>query len=196
MAKGNSQIDCPIYNDRRVCEMFGLGIEWHFRAFGAIVPRALSGFLTLFDPGWSLLHLRNFCADKGKIFSEQDWYNDEAFANLAEKPRYRQIRLEAVDGSFNKSFDDRQRLLPPNEEVPSARVVCMGMVIHFLLSGQRLFERVVVRCADTTSVGRRVCVGNFGSGGFRFYKPWDKRGSDRLGLASSRKFCNLPLEAV
>jgi hypothetical protein len=181
-----------IYDARAVNALFSLGYldEEDINALDP-PPEALPGFLTFFCPNWNILRLRNFCADKGNMFSDEDLYDREAFAMKTEAPRYRQIRLEAVGGSFGKTFRNQQLLQlmrPENEEVPTARVVIMGMVIHFLLSEQRLFENVLVRCADTTSVGRRVCVGNFGSSGFRFHKPWDERGSASLGLASSRKF--------
>jgi hypothetical protein len=148
-------------------------------------PDALPGFLTFFDPGWELLRLRSFCADKGIIFFSQDWYEHEAFAKATAEPRYRTIRLEAVGRSFDNNFDRQRRLLPDTEEVPLVRVVAMGMVLHFLLGGQRLFEHYYVRCADEDSDGYRVRVGHFGSDGFVFGHCLDGYRHGSLGLASS-----------
>jgi len=178
----------PVYDVRAVNKLFSLGYS-DVRLFALdIPPQAIPGFLTLFDPGWSILRLRRFCADKGKMFSDQNWYDNEDFSKRGGTPRYRQIRLEALYGSFNKNFDDQQRLLPENEEVPSARGVVMGMVIHFLLSGQRLFENCYVRCADKVSGDRRVFVGSFDRDGLRVSGGYDDHRSSDLGLASSQKF--------
>ncbi len=178
----------PDYYAGQVNTLFSLNYtEEQIMAIGP-PPDALPGFLTFFDPGWDILRLRQFCANKGKIFYRQGWYGDENFSKRVETPCYRQIRLEAVDGSFNKDFDSQQCLLAENEEVPSARVVVMGMAIHFLLSGHRLFEKCHVRCADKDSDGGRVYVGGFGRGGLRVDAYWDDHRHSGIGLASSRKF--------
>ena len=179
----------PVYDARTVNELLLLSyIAEQINDFGP-PPTALPGFLTFFDPGWDILHLRRFCKDRGRIFANLDWYEDEAFANGTERPQYRQIRLEAVADSFKKNFVEQQRLLPENEEVPSARAVCMGMVILFLLNGQRMFEHYYVRCSDKDSDGRRIFVGSFISGGLGVGSGQDDcRRGDGLGLASSVKF--------
>ena len=175
----------PVYAAWQINALFCLGYtEEQITAFGPR-PDALPGFLTFFDPGWDILRLRRFCACKGKIFLIQDWYDREAFAKVTDEPQYRQLHLEAVDGSFNKNFDEQRRLLPETEEIPLARVVVMGMVIHFLLSGQRLFETYYVRCLHKDSGGGRVVVGNFDSNGFHVGSYWDDNRHDYLGLASS-----------
>ena len=175
----------PVYAAWQINALFCLGYtDEQIIAFGP-PPDALPGFLTFFDPGWDLLRLRKFCARKGRIFYSQDWYDSERFATTTDEPQYRQLRLEAVDGSFNKNFDEQRRLLPETEEIPLARVVVMGMVIHFLLSGQRLFETYYVRCLDKDSDGNRVYVGRFDAGGLDVYYYWDDRRGGGLGLASS-----------
>jgi hypothetical protein len=149
---------------------------------------SLPGFLTFFDPGWDLLRLRAFCDDKGRtIFSRSDWYEREAFAKVGDEPCYRQIQLEVAGDSFNEDFDSQWRLLPETEEVPHVRVVAMGMVLHYLSSGLRIFARSVVRCADKSSGGGRVCVGYFGGDDLVVDSYWDGLRDDDLGLASSRK---------
>ena len=49
---------------------------------------------------------------RGTIFFPEDWYANEPFANLEELPRYRQIRMTALEGSFKKPFAEQQALLP------------------------------------------------------------------------------------
>jgi hypothetical protein len=182
----------PVYNAAKVSQLFSLGYEYSdMLAFGQ-PPAQCPGFLTFFDPGWDILRLRRFCGCKGKIFTVQDWYLRQRFATTTDEPQYRQLRLEALDGSFTIAFDYQLRLLPETEEVPLARAVVMGMVIHFLLSGGRLFERYYVRCADMGSGGLRVHVGRFDSEGFVVNGGMDDKHYDDVGLASSRKFWMLP----
>jgi hypothetical protein len=175
----------PVYDARGVNALLSLGYtEKQIMDFWP-PPDALPGFLTFFDPGWDILRLRRFCGSKGKIFTVLDWYADEAFAKVIEEPRYRQIRLKAVEDSFNLDFASQVRELSSGEEVPPCRVIIMGMVIYFLLSGERLFERYSVRCLDKDSDGGRVNVGRFGSDGFHVGRCWDDLRHDNLGLASS-----------
>ncbi len=176
----------PVYDARTVNHLFCLRYtEAQILAFGP--PPGLPGFLTFLDPGWGLLRLRNFCHDKGAIFSRQEWYVFEAFAKKMEEPRYRNIRMEAVAGSFDKHSTIQWCLLPETEEVPPLRAVAMGMVIHYLLTGQRLFEYCHVRCASSALDGRRVNIGYFDSGGFDVGRCWDNDRDAGLGIASARK---------
>jgi hypothetical protein len=93
-----------------------------------------------------------------------------------------------VPDSFDKILIEQKALLPTEEEIPSARVVVMGIVIHFLASGERLFPKCCLRCAELTSNDSRVNVGRFDSDGFYVSHYWDDLRGDFLGLASSRKF--------
>jgi hypothetical protein len=167
-----------------------LGIQYtaeDLAAFGAPPPPA-PGSLTFFDPGWSILRLRDAVANKGTIFYQQSWYDTQDFATMEEQSRYRQLRVEAVEGSFSKTFADQQGLLPSDEEVPPARVVIMGMVLHFLATGQRLFPGYWVRCQDQSSDGYRVWVGHFHRSGLGVFRDPDENRSADLGLAAARNF--------
>jgi len=148
-------------------------------------PEAREGFITFFDPGWSILRLRQSFANGG-FFFPQSWYDNEPFARFEEEPRYRQLRMEPVPGSLNKSFAKQQDLLIEHE-IPYARVVLMGMFIHFMATRERLFPDCYVRCVDQRSNGDRVYVGHFDCDGFRVLTHGDDYWDDNLGLASSRK---------
>lgn len=177
-----------VHDARQVNELFSLGYtEEQLTAFGP-PPDSLPGFLTFFDPGWDILRLRTHCKDKGRIFYSQDWYDGQEFAKKQEEPRYRQIRMEAVAGSFNKTFDTQKALLPDTEEIPLVRQVVMGMVVHFLRTEQRMFPTYYVRCLDKVSDGVRVSVGNFDVKGLHVAVSWDDNRNDLLGLSSARKF--------
>jgi hypothetical protein len=174
----------PVYDVQQVNQILSYPAE-QFAKFGK-PPDARPGFVTFFDPGWSILRLRQLVADKG-IFYPQYWYDNELFVKLEAPSRFRQLRIEAVTDSFGQTFAEQQAIVPPDMEIPSARVVVTAIVIHFLATGERLFPTYDVRCADQLSDGSRVSVGDFDSG-FAVRSCWDDRRYDLLGLASSRKF--------
>jgi len=183
-------IHAPVYDVRTVEKL--LNFQYSVAEFDSIgkPPDALPGFVTFFDPGWSIAQLRKEVADRATIFYPQDWYNNLSFAKLEEPSRYRQLQMDAVKDSFGRNFAEQQSLLSPDDEIPTARVVVMGMVIHFLATGERLFPNCCVRCADETSSDYRyrVLVGYFDRGGLDVHSCWDDGRDSGVGLASSRKF--------
>jgi len=66
--------------------------------------------------------------------------------------------------------------------------VVYTIIGHFLATGERLFEKVWVRCSDCDSDGYRVCVGVFDSDGLRVGDDWVSIRSDDLGVSAARKF--------
>ena len=177
-----------VYDAARVAEL--LGIEYsaeQLAAFGP-PPEPLAGFVTFFDPGWSILRLRQAVADKGTIFYPQTWYDTHPFAQRADQPRYRQIRSEALPGSYDKPFAEQQALLAEGEEVPTGRILVMGMVVHFLATGQYLFPDCYVRCADQVTSGRQVGFSDFDDSGLYVSAHLGDDRGESVGLAVSRKF--------
>jgi hypothetical protein len=160
-------------------------LDEHLAAFGP-PPDPAEGFITFFDPGCSVLALRAGVRGR-RVFYPQTWYDREQFATLKEAPRYRQVRMEPLPGSFRKTYQEKDELLPANEEVPTARAVAVAVAIHFLATGERLLQGTFVWCADTVSNGIRVFVGGFVSDGFGVYCHMDTNRGAYLGLASSRK---------
>lgn len=119
-------------------------------------------------------------------FWNQDWYIGEPFAKKT-KPelRWYLVRKTAVPNSFSKTWAEQQELLETSF-VPQACVMVYSIVLHFLATGERLFERTYVRCQDVDSGGYRVDVGRFDAGGLGVRSLWDDGRSDRLGLAAAR----------
>jgi hypothetical protein len=169
----------------RVEEFVELSVQ-QLSSYGS-PPPGLNGYVTFFDPGCSLLTLRKVIRGVG-IIRSQDWYEYEPFAMLEEQPRYRQLQMEAVKDSFRKTFAEQQALVPPDADIPRARVVVMAMAVHCLASGERLFFDYCVRCQDKDSGGDSVCVGDFDRDGLRVSGRWDDRRDSGIGLASCRKF--------
>lgn len=120
------------------------------------------------------------------LFGNKDWYNQENFANSGEAS-WQLVRKEPIANSTSKTWNEQQALLSEDEETPKAQVVVYTMIGYFLATGERLFEKVYVRCSDLASDGHRVLVGAFDAEGL-FVDGWsDDNHDDSLGVSSARK---------
>ncbi len=135
----------------------------------------------------SILEIRSKAKDKG-LFYDQDWYNREAFASDRGEAGWQLVAKASVADSTSKTWDQQQALLAKTDVTPSARVMIYTIIGHYLATGERLFERIYVRCSDVDSDGRRVIVGRFDSGGLYVYYDLGDSIRDRLGMSSARKF--------
>lgn len=127
--------------------------------------------------------------ERSLFYSHEDaWYNKQAFAKDKGEAHWQLVRKTPVENSTNKTWQDQQALLAKNEETPTAQIMVYAIIGHFLATGERLFENVYVRCSDLDSDGRRVYVGDFGSGGLDVSNYSDDYRSGNLGLSSARKF--------
>lgn len=134
----------------------------------------------------SLLDIRGACKDQG-LFYNQDWYNKQAFAKEKGEVGWQLIRKTPVNDSTSKTWDEQNKLLGKEDEVPTVRALVYTMIGHYKATGERLFEKVWVRCSDLDSDGFRVFVGYFGAKGLYVVYFWDDYRFDNLGLSSARK---------
>lgn len=123
-----------------------------------------------------------------KLFYDQSWYNKESFAKDRGDVSWQLVRKTQVENSTSKTWDEQKALLAKNEETPTARVMVYTIIGHFLATGERLFEKVYVRCSDVDSVGGRVGVGLFDADGLDVDNYWGALRLDFVGVASARKF--------
>jgi hypothetical protein len=139
------------------------------------------------DIGLSIIDVRGRMK-RGLFCSNEDaWYNTQEFAKRTEGVAWRLIRKTPVQNSVNKNWDEQKALLGEYDTVPTARQVVYAIMLTFVTTGERLFERIYVRTIDVGSLGYRVGVGGFGSAGLGVDR-WS--GHDRyghIGVASSRK---------
>ena len=142
----------PTYDAAAVSSFFGLQYPKQGLRQFITPPIPLPGFLTFFDPGWTLLRLRRFGRKKGIPFP-QKWYEHEPFAKVHARPCYRHLRVAPVSGSLGKTFTFQQDGLLAGEVIPRVRVVITAMLVHFLATGERLYRPEKVRCIDTTAAG-------------------------------------------
>jgi hypothetical protein len=125
-----------------------------------------------------------------RFYSYQDsWYDKEKFATK-ETPelRWYLVRKSILEESREKTYNQQEKLLKENEERERAIVYIYGMLLMFKATGERLFENDYVWCNDLGSVGYRVAVGYFDSGGLRVDYWWGGAYLHFLGLAPTRKF--------
>jgi hypothetical protein len=134
----------------------------------------------------ALLDIRGACKDQS-LFYNQDWYNKQAFAKEKGEVGWQLIRKTPIDDSTSKTWDEQNKLLGKDDEVPTVRAVVYTMIGHYKAIGERLFEKIWVRCSDLDSVGHRVLVGYFDAEGLNVSYYWDAYRYDNLGLASARK---------
>ena len=136
----------------------------------------------------SILDIRGNVPSDQCLFCNQDWYNKETFAKDHGEAAWRLVRKTPVTNSTSKTYDEQQALLAENEETPTARVMIYTIISHFLVTGERLFKNIYVRCSDVGPDGSRVCVGYFDSYGLGVAYYWDGDRHDGIGVASARKF--------
>src|SRR5690606_21433649 len=98
------------------------------------------------------------------------------------------IKKTVVNGSFNKNWNDQNKLLSPEEHVPNAAEFCWVVTIYYKVRGIYLFPDTYARVSSLDSVGDRVNVGYFDAGGLGVDSGWDDDRSSDLGLSSARKF--------
>ena len=137
----------------------------------------------------SILDIRGIAKKQSDrtLFYSQDWYDRQAFAKDKGEVGWHLVRKEPIANSTLKTWNDQQALLSKDEETPTARIVVYTMVGHFLVTEERLFEKVYVRCVDLDSDGDRVNVGGFGSKGLNVYIWYDDGRDDSVGLSGARK---------
>jgi hypothetical protein len=137
----------------------------------------------------SILDIRGIVKKQSDLtlFYSQDWYDKQAFAKDKGEVGWQLVRKEPITNSTSKTWNDQQALLSKDEETPTARIVVYTMVGHFLATGERLFEKIYVRCVDLDSDGDRVLVGRFDAGGLGVNDYWDDGRVGNIGLSAARK---------
>jgi hypothetical protein len=136
----------------------------------------------------SILEIKGKVAQGQRLFYEQDWYNKQSFAKDKGEAEWQLVRKTPVDNSTSKTWQEQQALIGNNEEAPTARVMVYTIIGHYLATGERLFEKIYVRCSDVDSDGYRVFVGDFDSGGLYVNSYRDGSRYGHVGAASARKF--------
>ena len=102
----------PLYDAKTVASLLGIQYsEQELTGFGPS-PDALPGYITFFDPGLSLLHLRETVCGKGIIFYPQDWYENQPSRRRRTSPATDRFALRRSKGpSIRPSISSRNSFL-------------------------------------------------------------------------------------
>lgn len=135
----------------------------------------------------SILEIRAKQGD-ARLFYDQSWYNQEAFAKERGETGWHLVRKTPVEDSFSKTWDEQQALLSKDDETPSARVMTYAIIGLYLATGERLFKSVWARTSSLNCYESHVLLGRFTELGLDLdYRYNDGRRGD-VGRASARKF--------
>ena len=141
-------------------------------------------------PSLSIVELRDalFTGSRDLLLLES-WFLKGAAAVAYDKgqPGWHLVRRTPVPDSCGRTWYEQQALLLAEEEVPAVRVLVYAMIVHYFATGERLFQDVHVRCADTLPPVGRALVGHFGSYGVTIHSDLDDYSNECIGLASERK---------
>ncbi len=121
------------------------------------------------------------------LFYNQDWYNKEAFASDKGETGWQLVRKTPIANSTSKTWSEQQALLSQDEETPKAQVMVYTIIGVFLATGERLFEKIYVRCVDLGSDGFRVRVGSFDANGLDVDRWLDGPRGDVIGVSAVGK---------
>ncbi len=137
-------------------------------------PIGLKGFVTWWDPGVSI---QSLVKKHRPLFYLPDF--PERFARDTDSWRWKQLKLVAAEPGL--AFAEQQKKLLLGEP-PTARELVTFLVLHFLVTGERI-EIDRLRCKDVTESGRRVIVGPFSDLGLDIANVSDLWTSPGIGLA-------------
>ena len=115
-------------------------------------------WLEFYDPGLSINEMREMFPDFFYSKLGDGWYDNEEFAEEKDKPQGRKISLEIIEGSLNKSFEEQKKMLPKGQEVPTARILISAILLHFLNTGEKVFEEYWARTCSRAARGYLVYV--------------------------------------
>lgn len=148
---------CELSNDgRTVAETHRL----------VLVPASIDG------KPLTLNALREFATEAGKgkdpSFYEQDWYDNEAFANKPLEKSTWVLEYETVAPKSENKTDAQQVALV--EKLPNHRTAKIlehvgAMVFNDLENGARIYPSMYGRCEERSASGARVSAGSFVAGG-------------------------------
>lgn len=141
-------------------------------------PPDWPGYLTVWDPGRSILDLRK---KHWSLFYPMDWYEKLEFVRQTDVQQWRQVRVAPIEPGH--PYDHQLFKLPKGDEVPQVRVIVTMLVVHFLATGERLgIGRL--RCRDVLPSKRRVLIGTFSQLGLDVGSCFDEYTSPVIGLAA------------
>jgi hypothetical protein len=150
---------------------------------------------TIYGEPLTLKLLRELASEAGKrrdpSFSDQEWYNNLAFANRPLKKSEWVLEYEGVaPGTFDKTDSEQVAVVDKLTNYKTASVLehVGTLVLQDLENGERMYSAINGRCEERSASGARVAAGDFHAGGLDIYGYGDNYRRDGLGRAVVRKF--------
>lgn len=86
---------------------------------------------------------------KARLFYPQDWYESESFARAKGVASWELIRIDPIDKSRNKSWDEQRKMVLQSEYILPARTLIYATLLSFYATGGTwLLGKNSVRCSD------------------------------------------------
>jgi hypothetical protein len=114
------------------------------------------------------------------------WWRNKPFAAVSGKPAWWLIRKTPEPESLGRLWAEQKNLISGEKRIPDIRATAYAMVVNYLANGERMFERVCVRCSDAHA-GSLLSIGCFNGDGIAIWGRTHDCYSPLLGLASAIK---------
>lgn len=136
-------------------------------------PIGTKGYVTFWDSGCSI---QTLAKKQPKLFCHPEWLDGERFAKDSDAWKWRELDLTPI--GLNEPYT------PTNgKEPPAARELVSYLILHFLVTGEKL-DIPRLRCKDVLESGRRVIVGPFGDFGLEIANVSDRWASPGIATCS------------
>jgi len=138
------------------------------------------------------ISLRDIYKHAPQLFCRKELLQiSDRWVYYAETPKWRLIRKTEVSDSFNKDWYTQFELLTKEEMVPTVRQVVYGIILNYLVNGERLFNNKRIYdfkpiCFRTKDKGFEGQISFCWDGGLRFFIQYDN-GDKSIGLVSAQK---------
>jgi hypothetical protein len=138
-------------------------------------------------PGMSIMDIHGKASQKF-CSKSNPWHGVEAqkFAQVKIVSGWYLIRKEAVPSSTSKMWANQLAMVKSPDFVPEANLAVYAYVIHFLVTGERLFRTLWVRTNSVTAGGDRVSL--YGDADGLHVTDWYDDAHSSIGVAEARNF--------
>jgi hypothetical protein len=121
----------------------------------------------VFVPALSLIDMT--LLEFGKPFFKENWFTFEAFAATRLDATWHLIQKTSVFDSGNKWWLEQKAMLNVRECVPTTAVLVFAIIVYFLKTGERLFEKEYLRTLDVCNTRQRISLAGFNTTGVHLH---------------------------
>jgi len=127
-------------------------------------------------------------------FDSDPWWFNESFATeIRMKRGWHLIRRNVLPESINKPYEEKVRMvIEQGENVPTGCELIFTMMLYYLTTGIRLFEKVKTQCSDICIDGVYFHVGFFQKGHIDIRGYGDQGLLKNVGITGIKKAESVP----